>query len=148
MYTRSSAGHPQWIGGPTSRSTKEEVREALVRCNGIQSHAAAYLGCSYWTIRKYCERCPELRTVAEEAREILIDKAEARLYDLVDNGEFGPVRFVLETLGRSRGYVKQMNLAGHNGSAIQVEHSAREMLEAKLRAMNERVVAHAGDEDA
>jgi len=86
------------------RYTAEEVAEALRAAYGVHADAAMRLGCHRTTILDYIRRYPEARQAYEEARAVVVDKAESQLIALVDSREWPAIRFVLVTLGRDRGY--------------------------------------------
>jgi hypothetical protein len=88
------------------RYTAEQVATALRAEHGIKIDAARSLGCHRSTIDRYIKRYPEVREAFEEAREILIDRAEAQLTAAVDAGDWPAVRFTLVTLGKERGYAE------------------------------------------
>ena len=91
---------------PKPRYTAEQVAEALRTARGIKIDAARALRCCRATIDNYIKRYPSVHEAFEEAREILIDRAEAQLTAAVDAGEWPAVRFTLVTLGKERGYTQ------------------------------------------
>jgi len=71
------------------------------------SVAARRLGCNPRTIYRRAEKSPRIREAIDQAREELIDQAEAKLREAVQRGEVWAVSLVLKTLGKKRGYVKR-----------------------------------------
>jgi len=72
--------------------------------------AARRLGCSHDTIARYIQRYPQVRTVAEAARGVLVDTAELKLWEATERGEQWAVVLVLKTLGKDRGYTERQEV--------------------------------------
>ncbi len=90
-------GHPE-------RFSPDKVAEALRRAGGIKSHAAAALDCTRATVDSYIKRYPEVREAWIDARETLVDIAQAKLQEKVERGEWRAVHYTLATLGKGRGF--------------------------------------------
>jgi hypothetical protein len=90
----------------TLRYTPEQVAAAVTRARGIKSVAAASLRCSSSTISRYIARFPEVREAFEQAKGLLVDRAELQLMDAVDKGIWKAGHYTLVTLGKDRGYVE------------------------------------------
>lgn len=87
--------------GPTPR----QWAAALMQTRGLRWRAAALLGASGNTLTGAIEKCPALGEVAAEARERMLDDAEAKLADkAIDEGDGECLRYLLKTVGRDRGY--------------------------------------------
>lgn len=84
--------------------TPQQVIEALKQTRGIKSLAAQALGCDRSTIENYIAKHPRVKAAYEEQRATLVDVAEGHLAIKLDNGEWDAVKYVLNTLGRDRGY--------------------------------------------
>jgi len=80
------------------------IIEALKATRGMLTLAADKLGVSRRTLFAYRERWPEIDQEVEEWRERRVDTAEIALDKAVMNGELQAIFFVLNCLGRSRGY--------------------------------------------
>ena len=91
--------------------TAEQMIEALHEAHGLASVAARRLGCSDRTVRVYIGRYATVKAAQEEARERLLDLAESRLYEKIDNGDMRAIMFVLKTLGKDRGFVERQEIA-------------------------------------
>ena len=79
---------------------------------GTVNAASKRLGCANATMRKYINENPILLEALEEARSRLVDKAENGLMALVEDdtkqGHHSAVFFTLSTLGKNKGYSKQV----------------------------------------
>ena len=89
-----------------SEKLNGEVTEVLQHFSGDARRASAVLGVSYPELMEYVARRPALHTVAENAREELIDDSESVLRDEVAAKKPWAIRFVLKTLGAARGYTE------------------------------------------
>ena len=99
-----------------------EVEAALRAKAGLITAAAEALGCSRMTVERYMNRYPKLRRVQAEVRERMIDLAEGRLYQLLDQGHPPTVRWYLGTTATDRGYGRKLAIEGNpEGAPIQVE---------------------------
>jgi len=60
---------------------------------------------------------------ADDVSEILLDFAEAKLYDQIKNGNTTAIIFFLKTRGKKRGYVERQEITGADGlpNNIQIE---------------------------
>ncbi len=96
--------------------TVDQIAGALRDGNGILSVAAKILGCHRNTIYNYLEDNPELKDIAEECRETLVDEAEQILLKKVKEEDMRCVMFVLRTLGRHRGYCSHPGYAAEEPS--------------------------------
>ena len=94
------------------RFSIEQVAAALRAGNGFISKTAKRLKCSESCLRNYLERYPELEDVRDEVEEGLIDLAEDGLVTHIKKKNLDAIKFHLERKGKSRGYVKQTEIAG------------------------------------
>ena len=63
-----------------------------------------------------------MRQAIEEGRNQLLDLAEKRLFDLVNEGHPSAIIFTLKTLGKHRGYIERQEheISGPAGGAIRI----------------------------
>lgn len=134
--------------GKTERFKVAQVAEALRRTAGLASAAAEVLRCDPSTIRGYMRRHPQLRQIAEETVETMMDLAESKLYAAINGGDDWAVKFYLETKGKGRGYTRRTELTGNAGGPIDVtpDASARQWLERQFDDMAERIGHEPGGE--
>ena len=115
-------------GRPTGRPEKytvEQMITALRRENGLVYRAAKRLRCSPRTIYVYKEKYPEIAEVTEQERELLLDDAEHGLAEQVRNSEQWAIVYVLNTLGKKRGYGTKSEIEHtHNFGSIEVPATA------------------------
>jgi hypothetical protein len=72
--------------------------------------AAKRLGCDPNTIMAYCRRYPTVEQAKHDARGELLDVAEVKLWQAVQEGEHWAITFALRTVGRERGYGEHVAL--------------------------------------
>lgn len=86
----------------------KEVKSELRRARGIVSVAAKNLGISDTALHRRIQRNKSLQAVKFEARETIIDMAEAKLFKAVNDEDWRAVKYILSTLGKHRGYVERV----------------------------------------
>ena len=105
-----SAGFPDGIRPPDPEFIQrldreiEEVRNAFATNHYNARRAAEKLGVTHEELMDYLARRPELYDAIGDPREELVNRAEIGLRAAVDDKQPWAVCFVLQTLGRSRGY--------------------------------------------
>ena len=123
--------------------TKERFIEALRQSGGFLSYAARMCGVSSWTARRYITRW-HLEELLDEITEEMGDLAEAKLFQLIRDGDGQAIRFYLETKHKHRGYTRRVENTGKDGDPIQVQ-SADER-NAKLREFSDGDLRRLADE--
>jgi len=104
--------------------TAQQMIDAIRASKGIKSVAARRLGCVRQTVDRYIREYATVAAAYEEERESIIDLAEGKMLQAVNDGEWPAIKFVLVTLGKERGYVErqQHEVGGKDGNAIEVTH--------------------------
>jgi hypothetical protein len=92
------------------RYTTAEIASALKDTRGMVYVAAARLGCRGETIKARLQKSADLRRVLEEARGLMADKTEQKLFDAIEQGDAWAVQFYLRTQARNRGYVERQEV--------------------------------------
>jgi hypothetical protein len=82
----------------------ERVLSSLVKFIGRMGLAAKELGVKKGQLADYLKRRPQLEAALQDRYEYLSDHAEYTLHELIDAQEPWAIKYVLKTLGRSRGY--------------------------------------------
>ena len=100
------------------RYTAKEVADALTETKGMMFIAAQRLGCTMQTIRNYCERHASVREVVEAQRGQMVDLAELKLWQSIQNGEAWGITLCLKTIGKDRGYVERQEHTGQDGAPL------------------------------
>ena len=67
--------------------------------------------CSRTTVNNWLLKHPDLRAALDEEREALLDLAEGKLYQMaIVDGDIRALIFLLENIGRGRGYNRRAEL--------------------------------------
>lgn len=117
-----------------TKLTNEEIIASIRRCRGLYYLAAEHLGVTKSALAYRITNDPELEAVAKDQRGKMLDKAETKLMEAVDNGEQWAIQLMLKTLGRDRGYVERQEVHSVNQVRLQVveeivdAHSAPEVM--------------------
>lgn len=105
----------------TQRYTAAQVIEAIKGTFGIKQVACNRLGCVHATLDNYIARYPSVRVAYEHERGRLVDMAQSKLVEMVNNGDPWAVKFVLSTLGKHEGFVERQEVTGADGGAMRSE---------------------------
>ena len=125
--------------------TEERVRKALEQSRGLVASAARSLGCSRQAIYDWMERVPSLKTILDDERELLIDKAENVIANAIDAGNLTAAGLVVRTIGRARGYserVETVSTGAEDDTKAQREIAAR--LQGMSTAEREKLLSALG----
>lgn len=99
--------------------TAAEIAEALVEANGNISVAARELGMRRGVLMDRINSNADLVTTLSDLREALVDKAEEnQLTRAIGGADPAAERFVLQTLGKSRGYSTAIGGMGAGGDIV------------------------------
>ena len=108
----------------TDRYTAQQVADALTAAKGFVSVAAKNLQCSDETVRNYIKRYSACKQAVTDAREAMIDYAEGKLYQNIQNNDTVSILFFLKTQAKHRGYVERgeqrIEVSGANGNDIPI----------------------------
>lgn len=96
--------------GREKKFTVAQMHEALDSSKGMIYLTAARLGCVKSTVHNYINLYPELRDCVDSHRGKLVDIAESKLYEKVCDGDWNAIRFVLDRLGKDRGYGEEVKV--------------------------------------
>jgi len=105
---------------PGQKYPDDLIIGAIEKAHGLISAAAKIIGCNPITIRKRMESTPAIAAAVKNARELMLDVAELKLFDAINQNRPWAICFYLKCIGKERGYVEKQ----------QVEHSGK--IEQKL----------------
>jgi transposase len=108
---------------------------AIIASRGLIAVAARRLGVSRQAVYKAVQRWPELGEVVDDQRAELLDLAESKVYAAVARGNLKACCWVLDRLGKDRGYstgveVHDLGLSARELAALsdaELEVFAREL---------------------
>jgi hypothetical protein len=141
---------------PRGMLNPENVAEAIMVSANV-TDAAAILGCTPATVRKYIAMHEVCADAATEAREILIDESESALLALVRGRDrftagarVNAAKYILDAHGKARGYGKAVAINGNLDlgtwtDAELIRLAQGESIDAILRdRTNANAIPHAG----
>ena len=90
----------------SGKVSTDEIIEALVAENGMQTLAAKRLKISFNTLKKYIGKDPKVQETISFIEEHSLDRAEKRLLTMIDEGNTAAVFFYLKCKGKKRGFIE------------------------------------------
>lgn len=96
--------------------TKAEVYSALVAAEGNVAKAARELKATRRHVADIIGKTPEIAALLEDLREGVVDASEDNIYADVKKGDQSASRFVLQTIGKKRGWAQGVEGTGKNGA--------------------------------
>jgi hypothetical protein len=100
------------------RYTAAQVTAALVATKGLVFLTAKRLKCDPDTVLNYCKRYPSVEAAKQAQRGELVDLAEQKLRESIQNGEAWGISLCLKTLGKDRGYVERQEHTAQDGAPL------------------------------
>lgn len=118
---------------------KYDVAAALLETNGVLSKAAELLNVRRCKLEVYVHSNIDILDLKEDLRQARIDLVEEEQFNLAIVDKDGAAgRFILQTVGRNRGYTKTMEIKGGHGPKPQV-HEGQSLVE-KAKAFKDRIL--------
>mgnify|MGYP000884491713 CR=1 FL=1 len=104
--------------------TEEQVLRAVQESSGTYWDIARRLGISRRSAQRYLvDYFPEIEQVRLDVLERNVDVAEEQLFKHVREGNLKAIMFVLQTLGKKRGYVLRQETEQVGRVVMEVEYS-------------------------
>jgi hypothetical protein len=108
--------------------TLDQIETALRAQGGVKAAAARALEattggrikCSRELVAMAVHRSKRLQQVCDDVREFTLDLAESVVLQAIQAHDLNAAKFILETLGKGRGFTKRIEMTGKNGSAVEV----------------------------
>lgn len=101
--------------GRRQKYTDKEIIAALKKKKGMVYHAAEVVGCEPDTIYNRAKVVAAVAAAIKNERGKVVDTAEMKLFDAIQDGAPWAVQLALRTIGKDRGYAEQA--AGAGGQA-------------------------------
>lgn len=98
----------------------EDVIQAIWHTRGNYSAMSELLARRRASVREYVLSHPSVKLVYDEVREALLDRVENNVFSQAEKGDGAQCRFVLQTLGKSRGYSTRQELTGEDGKPLRL----------------------------
>lgn len=110
--------------------SRKVVRKSIEGSHGILSSLARRVGCSRSGLSAFLRReCnKDLQTLFTEEKEATLDMAESSLFLAVKKGNISAIKYLLSTIGRSRGYTTKPEIDNaHNEMLTYADRLNRDM---------------------
>lgn len=114
----------------TKRIGSKRLREVIEQTGGVISEVARTFDVSRQTVYNWLEKYPELLPLVIEAREYMVQMAERNVYKAVLDKDLEMSKFVLERLGKTKGWAKNVELTGRDGEPLNLSPEVVQMLAA------------------
>lgn len=111
------------------------VEDALRENRGNCSQVAKLLGTKAEVIRRYIRNYPHLQRVMKSIKEEILDLAEQKLIEQVEEGNMTAITLVLRTQGKERGYTEKNTLEHELGEGMAKNSAA--LIEAMRKGAKE-----------
>ncbi len=126
--------------------TAKRIIEAIRDSHGLLTIAAKRAGLGYMTVYRYVHEFPSVAQAAKDAKEAMLDFAEAKLYQKIKDGDNACLIFYLKCQAKDRGYVERQEVTGEGGKPIKHDVTIRGVDEQTRQLLNE-VIAGKGTEN-
>ena len=88
----------------------EQFINAIKGSGGIVSTIAKRVGCDWNTAKKYVDTMPTIKAAYDAECESVLDLAEVKLIENIEDGDMGAIKYMLSTKGKKRGYVEKQQV--------------------------------------
>ena len=92
------------------------VRKAIEGSGGVLTIVAKRCNVSRMALYNFFQKKPDLFEELKQARESRVDVAEINMFKLSEEGDFQANKYILDTLGRNRGYGVKSQVEVHQKS--------------------------------
>ena len=103
---------------------REELINAIWANRGRVGLVAESMGVSNVTIYAYAKKYATVKQAIMDAQSqtdaLLVDTAETKTQQLVIEGHWPSIRYVLSTKGKTRGWVERQEIAGPDGEPLTI----------------------------
>jgi hypothetical protein len=97
-----------------------QIAAALRKSHGLVSVAARMLGCAVQTVYTHISKHEIVAQAMREASDEILDLAEGKLFQAINDGNLQAITFILKTKGRTRGYVEETEIGTKDGKPLVV----------------------------
>jgi hypothetical protein len=105
--------------GKARHHSVTEIKKALIHAHGFRSIAAALLGMTQRGLNERISQTAELREIADDLNEELLDHAENRLFERIEANDLTAIKFYLRCKGKKRGWSE-----GHSSDLVNEQRGA------------------------
>ena len=91
-----------------------DVLKAIKGSGAVMSTIAKRLDCAWYTARKYVNEWEATRQAYEDEEQMILDLAESKIYESINNGNTQDAKWLLATKGKKRGFTEKQEVE-HTG---------------------------------
>ena len=86
------------------------IKKAIEGSNGLYTTIASRLGCEWHTAKTHVEKYPETLEAYNNETESILDLAETKLHENINDNDNTAIIFYLKTKGKKRGYIERLDI--------------------------------------
>ena len=106
------------LGKAKTNNNKKIFLQALAEHRGIVTKACKATGISRTQVYKWRDEDDTFIDQINEVQQIVLDFAEDKLFEHIDNDNVPSLLFFLKCRGKERGYVERQEVTGKDGEAL------------------------------
>ena len=126
------------LNSTNSTSKKELMLEALKKSLGIVTTACQTVGIDRGTHYNWLKDDPEYKKSVEALDDVVLDFAESKLHQSINNGSDTATIFFLKTKGKKRGYIEKQEITQTNLN-VEVQEVTEEMQNELLNTLKRMI---------
>jgi len=144
MVTNGNNGN----GTKKREETAKRIIEGIQGSHGLLTLAAKRSGMGYRTVCRYAAEFPSVAEAVKDAKESMLDFAEAKLFEKISKGDNACLIFYLKCQGKERGYIEHHEVSGPGGGPIPVDTDPKEKLISAIAGLASRIGEAQGNKPA
>ena len=106
------------LGKAKTNNNKKIFIQALAEHRGIVTKACKATGISRTQVYKWRDEDPTFIDQINEVQQIVLDFAEDKLFEHIENDNVASLLFFLKCRGKERGYVERQEITGKDGEEL------------------------------
>jgi hypothetical protein len=99
---------------------QSDVLKAIKGSGAVMSTIAKRLDCAWYTARKYVNKWDATKQAYEDEEQMILDLAESKIYESINNGNTQDAKWLLATKGKKRGFTERQEITGADGGAVDI----------------------------
>ena len=107
--------------GAPKKYKQADVLKAIKGSGSIVSTVAKRLDCTWDTAKTYINAWPETQQAFRDEEETVLDMAESKLYEAIQNDDIQAAKWLLSTKGKRRGFSERHEITGADAEPIRIE---------------------------
>ena len=92
--------------------------DAIPGTGGIVSAIARKVGCDWYTVKRYIDNYPTVKSAYDAECEAMLDLAESTVLKNIKDGDTQDAKWYLTKKGKRRGYGDSMEVTGEGGGPV------------------------------